>query len=277
MDTETSSRSRMINMTIATDPVTATMLVDARDPGGADANSDAVWLKTSPEAQVAAQASFDRLGALLTLELNSTTYDFSAVQSGFIGMDTGLSVDVYSGSYDEASDSAEFRWGEGVGPLQSVRIGDGLEQGSVAVLHDRNNVVGISVQGAGRILSRMHPSMGKDYLPKPSDDEVRQLLSRLLENSRFEGRAIFLKQAVQAQVVDGPTTFLSLDADKSAERAPGYRPLPLRAYARRASGDFYAELLVWADQGFIDALELAWFCDYPPSRLPRPSMVIVEG
>ena len=98
---------------------------------------------------------------------------------------------------------------------------------------------------------------------------VRGLVTRVIEQQEFAGKAELLAQVPNVQVVDGPVTFLNLAVDPTGA-ASEFRegPVPGQAWIVAEDGTTIGSLLVWVDDGYISGLEYAWVTEEPPGSLP---------
>ncbi|MFI1830569.1 hypothetical protein ACH41E_29630 [Streptomyces sp. NPDC020412] len=52
--------------------------------------------------------------------------------------------------------------------------------------------------------------------------------------------------------------------------------IPVDATVTDKSGSLFGEILLWATDGYLSAIEYAWYGDEPPSVLPDVEMISVE-
>ena len=84
-------------------------------------------------------------------------------------------------------------------------------------------------------------------------------------------------QSLAATVHGGPLTMRELTIPPShAPVASPDGPLPVRAFAYDDDGTLLGELLVWVSNGYLSAIEYAWYTDLAPSELPAPSQLRQE-
>jgi len=81
-------------------------------------------------------------------------------------------------------------------------------------------------------------------------------------------------QSTAATVHGGPLTMRELTIPPSQVSAPiPNGPLPVRAVAYDEDGTLLGELLVWVSDGYLSAIEYAWYTDSAPTELPAPSQL----
>jgi hypothetical protein len=104
---------------------------------------------------------------------------------------------------------------------------------------------------------------------EPVAGQVRRVLACILRRAIFPGRVELLQQVENVDVVDGPITMLNLRVTGDALRSPcSDGPVPLSAMVTDADGIATGELLIWIKDGYLSALEFAWWTDDPPENLP---------
>lgn len=114
-------------------------------------------------------------------------------------------------------------------------------------------------------------------LPRPLSALERAALEALLQQGAFEGVDAYRAQLDHARVVKEcscgcPTIDLEVDASQ-ASRAPvdGDPTLPLWGEADDPeTPDGTLDLTVWAPDGYLTELNVAWYGRQPPSVLPDP-------
>ena len=52
--------------------------------------------------------------------------------------------------------------------------------------------------------------------------------------------------------------------------------IPVDATVMDESGSLFGEILLWATDGYLSAIEYAWYGDEPPSALPDIAMIAIE-
>lgn len=106
--------------------------------------------------------------------------------------------------------------------------------------------------------------------------QVRELLDCILGQLDFPGSDEMRQQARSVYVVGGPITMLDLcvkDPSPASEFREG--PAPMSVTVTHTSGEAVGELLLWLKNGYISALEFAWWTNDPPARLPNLDRVLV--
>jgi hypothetical protein len=104
--------------------------------------------------------------------------------------------------------------------------------------------------------------------------DERKLLLRVLGDVPFDGASELQRQVDHATVVGGIPTLLELRVDESvpvAKREDG--PIPVRALVEGTDDEIEGEVLVWVKDGYLSGLELAWFTDDPPTKMPTADSI----
>jgi hypothetical protein len=84
-------------------------------------------------------------------------------------------------------------------------------------------------------------------------------------------------QSMAAAVQGGPLTMRELAIPSSCAAAPiPDGPLNVRAVAYDDDGTLLGELLVWVTDGYLSAIEYAWYTDSAPTELPAPRQLRQE-
>lgn len=84
-------------------------------------------------------------------------------------------------------------------------------------------------------------------------------------------------QSLVAAVQGGPLTMRELAIPSACAAAPiPDGPLPVRAVAYDDDGAPIGELLVWVADGYLSAIEYAWYTDSAPAELPAPCQLRQE-
>jgi hypothetical protein len=117
----------------------------------------------------------------------------------------------------------------------------------------------------------MMPRMPGTEAARPLTDEERRVLEHVLSLD-FEG-AVELRAQLERTEVAGTwspgSPSLHLRVRRPAPPAPLVdRLVPVRAVVDDATGSPVGELLVWLDDGYLNALEYAWVTDEMPGALP---------
>lgn len=101
--------------------------------------------------------------------------------------------------------------------------------------------------------------------------EERAVLDAMLAFD-FEGSTQLRQQSPLVRVVGKcecgcATVHLSVDRSAAPASVP-YRPIPVTAIANDEKGKPTGHVLVFADEGYLSALEIAWFTDEPIREFP---------
>jgi hypothetical protein len=102
-------------------------------------------------------------------------------------------------------------------------------------------------------------------------------LLHILEAASFEGATELRAQVPNTRVVGGGPTFLNLKVTGSVPRSAfedGH--IPVRAFVDDAEGEVESELLVWVKNGYLSALENAWYTNEAPTSVPPPYRLRLE-
>ena len=106
--------------------------------------------------------------------------------------------------------------------------------------------------------------------------QVRGLLGGVLRQADFPGQDELLRQVQSVDVVGGPVTMLDLRVGERTLASPcPDGPAPLSAMVIDPAGTSNGELLLWVEDGFLSALEYAWWTSDPPEHLPSVDHVQV--
>ncbi len=115
-----------------------------------------------------------------------------------------------------------------------------------------------------------------DLTPRPLSPGERAALIRIVETAEVDGIEELRLQVPHAEVSGGPT-FLVLQVREPAPRSRFHKGhLPVRAFVRWDEGDSDGELLVWVNDGYLSALEFAWYADEQPHEFPPIDDIRVE-
>jgi hypothetical protein len=113
--------------------------------------------------------------------------------------------------------------------------------------------------------------------PGPLGERERHVISTVIDGLRLADADGLRKQLETARVVGGLPTFLSLEVDRNARRAAWTDgPQPGRAVVTKPGGEPVGEILVWTSDGYLTALEYAWYSDDPPVEWPDPAWLTIE-
>ncbi|ORT53399.1 hypothetical protein [Streptomyces sp. CB03238] len=81
---------------------------------------------------------------------------------------------------------------------------------------------------------------------------------------------------VVAQWAEGSVS-VDLRVREGAPRSAGASGvIPVDATVVDTSGSLIGEILLWATDGYLSAIEYAWYGDEPPSVLPEPGLIAIE-
>lgn len=82
---------------------------------------------------------------------------------------------------------------------------------------------------------------------------------------------LLYRQSMATVIQGGPLTMRELAVPPSCAAAPiPDGALPVRAVAYDDEGTPLGELLVWLTDGYLSAIEYAWYTDTAPTELPGP-------
>ncbi len=107
------------------------------------------------------------------------------------------------------------------------------------------------------------------------DLAVQGILAKIVGSAPREREGLRL-QASNTRVAGGPVTMLTLDVAAGPCVTLPDGPLPLRSEVTNSAGRPVGEIVVWVSDGYLSALEFAWWTDQPPSRLPPATQVHVR-
>lgn len=107
------------------------------------------------------------------------------------------------------------------------------------------------------------------------DLTVQGILIKIVESAPTE-REFLRFQASHAQVAGGPITMLTLKVAEGARLNLSDGPLPVRTEVCDQAGDSIGEIIVWVSDGYLSALEFAWWTDMPPTELPEATRVRIR-
>jgi hypothetical protein len=104
-------------------------------------------------------------------------------------------------------------------------------------------------------------------LTRPERDVLDFMLSR-----DFPGAEQLRAQVPSARViavwVEGLPS-VDLEVPATVDRAPvADGPIPNGSEVRDDAGEYVGEVIVWATDGYLSAIEYAWVTDDPPTSLP---------
>jgi hypothetical protein len=106
--------------------------------------------------------------------------------------------------------------------------------------------------------------------------QVQELLDYILHQLNFPGIDAVRHQAASVVVVRGPLTMLDLRVTGTVAASEFMEgPIPMSAVVTDSADAAVGELLIWLKDGYLNALEYAWWTDDQPDRLPNPEHVRV--
>ena len=113
--------------------------------------------------------------------------------------------------------------------------------------------------------------------PRDLSSRERDLLSFLLEHTSFDGGRELAAQVASTRVAGGFPTLLDLEVEKTTPASP-HKPrlIPLRALVHSPGGELLGEILIWVREGYLSALEYAWYTDDAPCEMPLLDYLRVE-
>jgi hypothetical protein len=116
---------------------------------------------------------------------------------------------------------------------------------------------------------RTPATLAQPVEPRDLTSTERDLLSLLLGHTSFDGASELAAQVARTSVAGGFPTLLDLDVPKTTP-ASRYEPrlIPVRALVHSPGGELLGEILVWVRDGYLSALEYAWYTDDAPSEMP---------
>lgn len=105
----------------------------------------------------------------------------------------------------------------------------------------------------------------------------KAILNLALSHEPSPGAAALRPQVDLAIVTSGQPTFLDLEVPRELQPADvPDGPLRVRMFVRDPdTATYQGEILVWVANGYLSAVEYAWFSEGPPSELPPPERLIV--
>ncbi|MFD5258840.1 hypothetical protein ACFWM5_39265 [Streptomyces bobili] len=115
--------------------------------------------------------------------------------------------------------------------------------------------------------------------PRPMSPGERAVVELILANE-FPGAAELRAQVGFVQVVAKwgvDSASVDLLVLEGAPRSPGVAGvIPVDATVVDESGSLFGEILLWATDGYLSAIEYAWYGDEPPSVLPDIAMIAID-
>ncbi|MET7787263.1 hypothetical protein ABZS93_11635 [Streptomyces sp900116325] len=115
--------------------------------------------------------------------------------------------------------------------------------------------------------------------PRPLSPRERAVVELILANE-FSGAAELQAQVDFVQVVAKwgvDSASVDLLMLEGAPRSPGGSGvIPVDATVVDESGSLFGEILLWTSDGYLSAIEYAWYGDEPPSALPDIEMIAID-
>ena len=115
--------------------------------------------------------------------------------------------------------------------------------------------------------------------PRPMSPVERAVVELILANE-FPGAAELRAQVDFVQVVAKwgvDSASVDLLVLEGAPRSPGVTGvIPVDATVADKTGSLFGEILLWATDGYLSAIEYAWYGDEPPRALPDTMMISIE-
>ena len=113
--------------------------------------------------------------------------------------------------------------------------------------------------------------------PRPLTDNEAAILAKLLHGDPFAGAAAYRSQLPHITVTGGctcgcATIDLRVDRGAPVEPGPTGSPLPVEG---RTTGTEDADLLIFAQDGFLTMLEIVYYAGDPPPQFPPSDAVEV--
>lgn len=116
--------------------------------------------------------------------------------------------------------------------------------------------------------------------PRPLTEGERAVINLILANE-FPGAAELRAQVGFARVVArwaAGSASVDLEVLEGAPRSPAAAGvIPVDATVVDESGSLFGEILLWATDGYLSAIEYAWYGDEPPSALPDTGLISTEA
>lgn len=122
--------------------------------------------------------------------------------------------------------------------------------------------------------------MAMSMEPRSLNISERSLLEEIFSGDFF-GAAELRRQLDRAKVVSQwgvDSVSVDIEIEGNAVRSPlGSGVVPLDVNVLDRSGELVGEILVWVGDGFLSALEYAWYGEDPPHELPDPGSIVVTA
>ncbi len=115
--------------------------------------------------------------------------------------------------------------------------------------------------------------------PRPMTPGERAVVALILAEE-FPGAAELRAQIDFVEVVakwGADSASVDLRVSEGAPCSPGSSGvIPVDATVADKSGSLFGEILLWATDGYLSAIEYAWYGDESPSVLPEVEMISIE-
>ncbi len=112
--------------------------------------------------------------------------------------------------------------------------------------------------------------MNQSSSEQSEGEREKEIAQWVLSSAQVPGTDQLKEQLPGATLVTGDTlTFLDIEVSSRAPRsvAPD-GPLPVRVLVQSEAGELEGEVLLWVTDGYLSALELAWYTDEAPTEWP---------
>ncbi len=114
--------------------------------------------------------------------------------------------------------------------------------------------------------------------PRPLNPRERGVLDLVL-SQEFPGAAELLAQIdlVEVYAQWGPeSASVDLRVLEGAPPSVASGVVPVRSIVVDEAGSLFGEILLWVGDGYLAAIEFAWYGDEPPRTLPEVRMISTE-
>ncbi|MFE7122458.1 hypothetical protein ACFU99_44250 [Streptomyces sp. NPDC057654] len=122
--------------------------------------------------------------------------------------------------------------------------------------------------------------MPVEITPRPMSSGERDVVELILANE-FPGAVELRAQVDFVQVVAKwgiDSASVDLLVLEGAPRSPGVTGvIPVDATVMDEAASLFGEILLWAVDGYLSAIEYAWYGDEPPSTLPDIAMITIDA
>jgi hypothetical protein len=130
----------------------------------------------------------------------------------------------------------------------------------------------------GRILE--DPSVSIAITPRPLSADERAVVELILANE-FRGAVEMRAQVDLVRVVaewGADSASVDLLVLEGAPRSPVVSGVvPVGATVVDESGSLFGEILLWVTDGYLSAIEYAWYGDESPTAFPDVALITTEG